>query len=392
MNVFDAVQTARHDVAPMPLAERRRIREELFGTGAHDTARTITGRSESGAVVSTAPHGLRVPARARKRRRTAVAKSAAGVALLAVGGTIAWNTFGGDDSSADETNDTVVATAAPTTAVASTPAPVVTPERTGVTAALPLLLPATQLTATELLIAPASVGFGDALLSAPDGSNVWIGEFDGVGGNLSEFEVTAIGAINVGASEQPTGVSYRIDVPCGVVIVNDGPGTTAFRPAVVSLFEAMSVDGEGVIDISLPTGWSVIDVGMSRTSYISEFEVPVFTELVPVRLTQVPGGSFSQLTFGGRQLQTTEFLGGPAFIDTVAGANGATSIYWRDDNTVFNVSSDQLTVVDLESFVAELEPATTADWTTRFDLETPTPTELDALCDPQPSLGSTLNP
>ena len=65
MNVFDTIHAVRPDVDPMPLDDRRMIRESLFGVGHEDATRSFGARSESGAVVSTAPHGTRVSLRRR---------------------------------------------------------------------------------------------------------------------------------------------------------------------------------------------------------------------------------------------------------------------------------------------------------------------------------------
>ena len=113
---------------------------------------------------------------------------------------------------------------------------------------------------------------------------------------------------------------------------------------------------------------------------------------VPVALVQIPGGSIAQLTFGGRQLQATTFLGDDAFIDSAPLAPNSTSIYWRDADTVFNVRSDQLGFAELEDFVSSLEAVAVSDWETRFAQTEPPAPVLESQCVPQPNLGGTIDP
>ena len=84
MSVFDTVQAVRPEVAPMPLADRRMIRETLFGVGHQDASHSIGERSASGAVVSTAPHGTRVPLRSRPRSTGSLVRMVAGLLVLAL--------------------------------------------------------------------------------------------------------------------------------------------------------------------------------------------------------------------------------------------------------------------------------------------------------------------
>jgi hypothetical protein len=394
VNVFNIVQTARPEVAPMPLAKRRMIRESLFGVGHDDAARSISARSESGAVVSTAPHGTRIPIRKRRRAGGSLPKMAAGLLLVGAVGAVGWSFVErGDDTVA--TLPTTVATStteATTTVPATTNPPLV---RTGVTIGEPLVLPATLLAIDEVSIAPPSPGSSALLLTAPDGTTVWMAEFDGGTSNADGLDVRQYGSIGVGVPSnraEGTVASYQLQVPCGLVLLNDAAGQPFDRPAVVSLFESTSIDGDATIDVSKPPGWSVLDIGDSRVSFTTQFQVPVLTETFPVRLVQVPDGAYPQLTFGGRQLKSATFLGGPAYLDIAPAAPDLVSIYWKDGSTVFNVSSFNFSFTDLEGFVESLEPATVSEWTQRFDAPIPETPALDTQCAPQPNFGPTLDP
>ena len=394
MNVFDTIQAIRPEVDPMPLAARRMIRESLFGVGHEDSSRSFGARSESGAVVSTAPRGTKVPLRKRPRANGSLFKMATGVVVVVVVGLIAWSVFSGDDEGTD-----VVGSSAPSTAdtVADEPPPPSTAPplvRTGVTRSSPLVLPVELLAVDEVSFAPAAAGSSTLLLTAPDGSLLWMAEFDGDPANVDGLDVRQIGAVGVGVpsgGQGPT-ATYRLITPCGGAILIDAPGAAPDRPEVIALFESMSVDGDATIDVSLPDGFSVFDIGEAATTFTAQFQVPVFAETRAVRLVQIPDGSISQLMFGARQLAPTTFLGGPAFVDAAPADPALVSVYWQDGRTVFNISSNELTFEDLQSFVDTLEPATTEEWTQRFDSPAPQPTPPGSACAPQPSFGPTLNP
>jgi hypothetical protein len=117
--------------------------------------------------------------------------------------------------------------------------------------------------------------------------------------------------------------------------------------------------------------------------------VPVEGGTQPARLVQIPGGSIAQLTFGGRQLEPTTFMGGPAFADQ---APESTSIYWKDGPTVFNLSSETLDVAGLARFVGTFVATTPEKWAERFSTTAPVDEPLESTCQPQPSLGPQLTP
>ena len=393
MNVFDTIHAVRPEVDPMPLADRRMIRETLFGVGHEDAARSFGSRSESGAVVSTAPHGTRVAVRRRPSRVSSILKTAAGIAAVAIVGGVAWSWASGrDDTVTSEPSES----AAAETTVASTAPPTTEPPfvRTGVTRTAPLLLPSSQLAVDEVAVAPAARGSSTLLLNAPDGTTMWMAEFDGDPAAVDGLDVRQVGALGVGVSPDSgsTSATYQLLTPCGVVVLSDSPGAPLDRPEVIALFESMSLDGNATIDASLPPGFSVLDIGAAQPSFSTQFQVPVFTETRAARLVQIPDGSLSQLVFGGRQLSPTTFLGGPAFIDAAPADPALVSIYWQDGSTVFNVSSNELTFEDLQGFVNTLDPVSADDWTRQFVTPVPEPPASTTTCAPQPSFGPTLDP
>ncbi len=398
MNVFDEIQGSRPEVAPMPLAERRMIRESLFGVGHGDVARTINARSESGAVVSTAPHGMKRPIQKRSGPAGSLVRLAAGLLVLAVLGAVVWSyaTRGETVETAEATTTTTSTTTTTTTVAPTTTPPIV---RTGVNGRTPLALPPNPLTVDEVSIAAATPGASSMILGAPDGTEVWIAEFDGEPADPSGLDIRQIGAIGIGvdpnAAEDAVS-SYRLQVECGFVIANDAPGQPLERPAIIDLFSAMSIDGDATIDISLPADWSVFSIGDSRAVYTVQFQTPIpggeQGATAPIRISQIPGGSFAQLMFGGRQLDTVDFLGAPAYVDIGAADPALVSVYWQDDNTVFNASSNLLEFDDLESFVESLEPVAVEDWNVRFATAEPEVPQASPACAPQPNFGPTLTP
>lgn len=400
MNVFDEIQASRPAVAPMDIAERRRIRESLFGIGHDDRTRTISGRSASGAVVATAPYGTRRPIQKRPRASGSLARLGAGLLVLTVLGAAVWSY-----ASRGETIETAATTsAAPqTTSATSTsaaPAPTTLPPvvRTGVSTDMPLALPPDLLTVDEVIVAPAAEGSASAVFAAPDGTEVWMAEFDGEPSDVSNLDIRQVGSIGVGVDrdrEPGDRASYRVLVPCGFVIVNDGPDQPLDRQPIIDLFSAMSVDGDATIDIALPVDWSVVSIGESRISYTAQFQVPALDpvgSVAPLRVSQVPGGALAQLLFGGRQLEPIEFLDAPAFLETNAADPAVVSVFWRDGPTVFHASSNALTLADIERFVDTLEPAAVTEWNQRFTTIEPAITAAVPACAPQPNFGPTLRP
>jgi hypothetical protein len=233
------------------------------------------------------------------------------------------------------------------------------------------------------------------VLSAPDGSSLWIAEVDGAESGPFGLDVSAVGAIGVGVEvgrDENSLTSYRLVVPCGFVLVNEGIGQPYDRPSTIELFESMSIDNEATIDVNLPTGWSVIDIGPTRTRYTTRFDAAGADGTGLVALTQIPGGSIAQFAGAGQRLAPTTFLGGPAFLDAGPFDPSTVSVSWRDGDTVFNVSSSSLDATELASFVATLEPATVEEWVQRFGATAAPIPELATDCTPQPRFGSTLDP
>ncbi|MEP1124089.1 MAG: hypothetical protein ABJH68_09405 [Ilumatobacter sp.] len=394
MNVFDEIQGSRPGVEPMPMGKRREIRESLFGIGHGDTTRNITGRSESGAVVSTAPHGMRRPIAKRRRPAGSLAKLGAGLLVFAVLGAVVWSYSTRDETVAGTETTTTTSTTTSTTTIApvTTSAALV---RTGVTADTPLALPTSSLPFVEATVRPAIAGSSALVLGAPDGTEVWMAEFDGEPADPSGLDIRQVGSLGVGVdSNRAEGAlaSYRPQVPCGVVIVNDAIGRPLDRQPMVDLFSAMSIDGDATIDVTLPVDWSVFSLGDSRTIYSVRFDVPGGGEGAPASalLVQTPGGSFAELMFGGRQLDPVTFLDGPAFIEIDSPDPTLVSVFWQDSTTVFNLSSNTATLADLEAFAASLTPVGLDEWTARFGAADPVPAAVAPPCSPQPSFGTTF--
>jgi hypothetical protein len=392
VNILDIIQSGRPAVDPMPIARRTAIRESLFGIGHANTTHTIGARSESGAIVSTAPHGTRVPGRGRPRWRWSWVKVAAGLIVVGGLGVVGWRRLSLESTSVATVEPATSSSIPMDTSVAATV--VIEPTRTGVSATKPLVIPQTLMSIDDATIGSIGSGAAATILEGPDGSNVWIAEFDGPAADLSDLDFFPLGLIEVATTSKRDALvaSYRIAVPCGSIIINDAPGRPANEPLIESLLASISVDAGSVLNATLPSGWSVVDVGDSALGYATQFQLPMFAATVPVRLTQIPDGTIAQLAFGGAQLDPITFLGEPAFVDIAPAVPGLVSIFWKDDDTVFNVSSPQVGIAELESFVDALEPATVDDWSERFTVSAPEAETPIGDCVPQPSFGSTLDP
>lgn len=122
MNIFNTVYALRPEIEPMPTAERSRIRETLFGVGHDDATRSVRARSESGAVVSTAPHGTRASAPRRRRTRAAasVLKGAFGIAAALAVGAAVWSFVSDEEADTAPTPVTSITERGPSTTAAAT--------------------------------------------------------------------------------------------------------------------------------------------------------------------------------------------------------------------------------------------------------------------------------
>jgi hypothetical protein len=393
VNVFDTIYRLRPEVDPIRLADRRHIRESLFGVGHDDVNRSVRSRLDNGAVVSTAAPGTRATASSASRKFAPVLRALAGLAIAGGIGFAAWTFLLADDSESVASPSTVV-TAPPTTrAITPTTAP---PEvRTPVTATAPLLINDQQVSVDEVSITPPPPGSSSLLLRMPDDSVMWISDFDGDAVAPNDLDVSQVGSIQVGAARNlpaEAGAAYRIITPCGSLIANDAPGADLLRPPTRTLFESMTLSDGGALDASLPEGFSVIDVGQWQTTYTADFQVPTDDGTASARLTQIPNGSLAQLAFGGRQLAPETFLDGPAFIDSAPSQAGLTSIFWTDAGTVFNISSTEIGAPELAAFVDSLVATDATEWSEQFATPAPPAPALSSDCQPQPSLAPNLNP
>ena len=388
MNIFDTIRDGRPAVDPMPLARRRSIREALFGVGDDSTPRTVGSRSESGAVVSTAPHGIRIPVQ-RRPRWHGWAKIAAG--FVVVGLVIAGlQRLSPNAPTATTSRSTVPESRDSTVPETSTEPP---PTRTGVTRNKPLLLPRSLLRTDSATIGPVARGATSLILESPTGANLWIAEFDGEA-DLTSLDYRQVGPLFVAPTSAPgTPASYRIAVPCGLIIMNDTPGLEPFGPEVQSLIASMTLGLDATLNATFPDGWNVVSVGRPKRSYSAQFQVPsVEGTVVPIQLVQIPNGDLAQLAFGGAQLDPITFLGEPAFINAAPAIPGVTTIYWEHEATVFSVSSGVVGVEALEGFVEMLEPATAPEWSERLSAPEPEESATAPGCTPQPSFGPAFDP
>ena len=213
MNVFDIIHAARPKVDPMPLVDRRMIREALFGVGHDDNTRSFGARSESGAVVSTAPYGTGLQLRRDPSRVASISKMIAGFTAVATVGAVAWWMLTGGDDAVPE----AAVTTTPATAPASTTPPTTEPPfvRTGASRSTPLVLPASLLSVNGASITPAAYGSSTLLLTAPDGSTMWMAEFDGGPANIEGLDIRQVGAVGVGVMESSNAeaVTYQLLTP-----------------------------------------------------------------------------------------------------------------------------------------------------------------------------------
>lgn len=392
MNVVDLVESARPDVAPMPLDQRRMVRERLFGAADDVVRTTIRERSASGAVTSTAPQGYRarrVTARPKRQRSSgSFAKMGAGLLVVGAAAAAGWSWYA--DTEGDDAASLTTTSAPATSTTTSTLAPATTtlpPTRTGVSADEPVLFPLGLIPVEEAVIDLAPTNGEYVLMRASDGTWVHLEVIDGTAGETSDFDFSPIGAVDVAPFSFGDGSPwiYTIETTCGAVRVVDAPAQEQYRPLMTELFQGMSVDGGGGVDALLPASLNIIEAAAGEREFRTVFRIDdpgladggeaeggdgADGDVRTVTLRQVPEGSIAQLVPGGVQPVEMVWLGegalGDGDLDVADEEVGPVSVFWRDASTVFAISSDTVPLDELESFVAGLRAASTASWLERF--------------------------
>lgn len=430
MNVLDLLESARPDVSPMPLDQRRMVRERLFGAADDVVRTTIRERSASGAVTATAPQGYRanrVGVRPKQLRSSgSFAKMGAGLLVVGAAGAAGWSWYAdsNDDDPVSLTTTTIETTT--TTTTTTPPTTTLTPTRTGVTDDEPVLFPLDLIPVEEAVVDKARVDGGFVVMRGDDGIWVQLSVIDGEQGGGSSFDFIPLGSLRVApvTFEEGGAWIYTIETTCGAVRVIDAPGQEQFRPLMTDLFEGMSIDGGGSVDALLPKGLRVFESAIGLPEYRTVFRIEATggdgdsggDRLITLR--QVPGGSVAQLLPGGSQPVEMVWLGeaalGEGDLDISDDQVDPVAIYWRDASSVFAVSSDTVPFDQLETFVSGLRAATTNSWIERFSagaIDSGAPLEDRAAnsndndgadpddvttvappCAPQPSLGPTFLP
>ncbi|MEM1332289.1 MAG: hypothetical protein AAGG08_02425, partial [Actinomycetota bacterium] len=421
MNVVDLVESARPEVAPMPLDQRRMVRERLFGAADDVVKTTIRERSASGAVTSTAPPGYRasrVRARpARPRSSGSLAKMGAGLLVVGAAAAAGWSWYddGSDDELASATPTSVSTTTSTTTTVAVTTT-TLAPTRTGVTSAEPVVFPLGLIPVEEAVVDLAPERIQSALLRAGDGT--WL-RLEAVRGDAADLgpDVTNVGALDIATFTFGPGLPwiYTVETSCGAVRVIDAPAQEQFRPLVTDLFSGVSIDGDGTVDALLPSGVRIVEAAQGIREYrtVFRFDDADSGDADLATLRQVPGGSIAQLVPGGAQPSEMVWLDEPALgvgdLLTSDDDIGPVSVFWRDAGTVFEISSETIPLDELETFVSGLRAVSIESWIDRFSAQqVDTTVTLGAApaddgdeadgddpapeCMPQPSLGPTFRP
>jgi len=419
VNVVDLLEAARPEVAPMPLDQRRMVRERLFGAADDVVRTTIRERSASGAVTATAPRGYRadrVRVRPKRPRRSgSFAKMGAGLLVVGAAGAAGWSwyTDSNEDAAVSLTTTTVESTT--TTTTTTPPTTTLPPTRTGVTDEQPVLFPLGLIPVEEAVIDQAPVGGEFVLMRAGDGTWIRLDAIDGQAGETSNFDFSPVGSVRVAPFTFGEGEPwiYTIETTCGAVRVVDAPDQEQFRPLMAELFQGMSIDGGGAVDALLPASLGVVEAAVGEPEYRTTFRIEPDggsgqSQLVTLR--QVPGGSVAQLLPGGDQPVEMIWLGegavGVGDLDIADDAVGPVAVYWRDASTVFAASSESMPLDELESFVGGLRAATVDAWAERFSADAVDSTAGPAEgsddpdgatttippCAPQPSLGPTFLP
>ncbi len=391
MNPYQAIEAARPAVPPMPPIARRHLREHLFDIA----TRSHTSLGD--------PH-VNAPNTARANAARLAALALLGV--IGVGGLAYSATRGTGANDATPIPDTTVSpTVGPTTVPVTvlqppppTAAPTTTTEPVPGSADTPLLLPEQRRPLDELTVVRRALGGSSLLLRAPDLSTIALRERDGVappppsppstdaaGEPLPTIPPRIVGTMEV---VQGDAGMYDVAVPCGSLEIRERPDVEPFRPELVQLLSAMSLDG-GAINIPLPEGWGVIGAGPSTDEFTFGLPIEIGGNDVTVRLAQFPDGNLAVAGFGSGQYSPTTFLGQPAWISRDLDEPDHLEVIGMVGTTAYRVGADGIATTELEAVMESLVPGDIDEWITRFGAIPPATDPDIRLCAQQPEFAVT---
>lgn len=374
MNPVHIVESARPEIDTMPIVARRHLRERLFtvSTGSHAGSHTGSGGIQINPPNASRANALRVGALVLLG-----AVAAGGLAFSA-------SRSGPDDGAETSSSTPPVATVAAdlnVNTVVQVPAPTVAPTTT--TPAVvgsqdtPLLLPPERSRLDELAVNRKQLGGSSLLLRAPDLTTVSLRETDGIapvtippddhddGGEATTPPIPPRQFAGFEVTQPGDPGTYDVSVPCGTLQVREGIGRLPFRPEIVELFNSMSL-ANGSIDITLPTGWGLIDVGPGADEFVLGIPAEVGGRNVTVTLTQYPNGSIAVAGFGDRQYAPVTFRGEQAWISRNPDVPGEFEIIGMLGTTAFSASARDIALSELDLVLQSLLPSSVEDWITRF--------------------------
>lgn len=354
-NPLGVLEAAAPTVGPIPAFERARLREHLFELAADPRV-----------SANTTPPPPR-PARPAARLLAVAGLGIVALAGLAFAGSRANDPAGGAgraDSDPIPAPTAAPNTAAPTIQATTGPTSSTTTPAVAGSPTTPLLFPAERTRLNAVSHTKRSLGGSSALFRAPDLTTIAISERDGVRDDGRE-PARQIGSVEITTPESEDSHVYGIRLPCGSAWISDDVGAERFRPSVDELIRSISIT-DGIIDISLPAGWDLIDHGNSADRFELGIPVEADGEQHPVSFVQYPNGSIAVAGSSGRQFEPTTFRGQVAWLSRHPENPDDIEIVGMLGSTAFSLSSEGLTLRQLEVFVDSLVPGDALEWIARY--------------------------
>lgn len=183
---------------------------------------------------------------------------------------------------------------------------------------------------------------------------------------------------------------------CATVVVQTSADSPAWNQEATNLLAALTIEGR-VVAAVLPEDWRLYGAGGFGDLYQIIFEAEIGGVSRSVALRQMPGSPIAALPgVGGGRVTETTFNGRQAWIFERTG--GYVSLVWMEGDNAVMLEAADVTVDQLESLAATLEPdqraarsryvvstnpvATTPDQSIPNDQATCGPTRLDLTTNP----------
>lgn len=227
-----------------------------------------------------------------------------------------------------------------------------------------LLLPSADVEMVYVQHDPAVPHRVRGLVSAADGSTFSINLYENYWGELpTDTEQREING-STWANARGDSRTYVTLDQCTMLTLDAGPNASPWNDNALALIGGTKFADPVTVD--LPEGWNVIAVGSVGDWYSMTFD-PEIAGIPRVTLTQTPGTSAGPLLadLAGRPIENVIINGNPGWQIPLPEPGWYQTI-WQNDNGAMMLLSNGLTPDAIGQLVAQLTPASGADWDNRY--------------------------